>query len=411
MTTKGSSNFLFVSAHNPVDLQHSITPSPFQTKSKQAIPSNMKFTTAFAFAAFAGVASAKFSIRAASSKLHSGTKASTDPTDARIAVHGMKHEASPEDLDVIAQTIVTAYNHAYEGAGYTIESFKAQSTASLPETTSWMPDCRFCPPDDDAVTLKESESQGQLVLARLTVGWTPDCRFCPPDDDAHALLDLGDLHRKFEKKFCSDLRNSGSVNLANARDCSFSFLDMPGQPDQNMPIQASESFRSGEKAEAQVMLHGTVQEFSEKDYELIDQSVVEAYEEAFFTSAGFSLNSVEIVADLDITVGWMPDCRFCPPDDDATMASAAKLVVAHVTPVGWTPDCRFCPPDDDAAVVKGSLSDAQLGYLHEAFEKAFCHKLQNSGAVNFANVHDCSFRFVYSSTVSEEIASAEIAQK
>jgi hypothetical protein len=123
-----------------------------------------------------------------------------------------------------------------------------------------------------------------------------------------------------------------------------------------MSIQASESFRIGHKAEAQVMLHGSLHDFSEKDYELIDQSIVAAYKQASSTTAGFGLNSFEIVADLDIPAsGWMPDCRFCPPDDDATMANAAKLVVARVTPVGFSPDCHFCPPDDDAALVKGSL--------------------------------------------------------
>jgi hypothetical protein len=70
-------------------------------------------------------------------------------------------------------------------------------------------------------------------------------------------VDLGKIHRKFEQKFCADLRASGSANLANARDCSF-FLNMPGQPDQNMPIQVAESFHTGKKS----CLHGAVQDFS-----------------------------------------------------------------------------------------------------------------------------------------------------
>jgi len=32
--------------------------------------------------------------------------------------------------------------------------------------------------------------------------------------------------------------------------------------------------------------------------------------------------------------------------------------------------------------------------MESAFENALCHKLQNSGSANFANVHSCSFRFV-----------------
>jgi hypothetical protein len=109
------------------------------------------------------------------------------------------------------------------------------------------------------------------------------------------------------------------------------------------------------------MLHGTLHDFSEKDYELI----VAAYKQAFSTAAGFGLNSFEIVADLDIPVGWMPDYWFYPDD---------------------------------------SLLDTQLAALHESSEKTFCRKLQKSGEANFAHVHDCSFRYVYSSRVSEELA-------
>jgi hypothetical protein len=52
-------------------------------------------------------------------------------------------------------------------------------------------------------------------------------------------------------------------------------------------------------------------------------------------------------------------------------------------------------PADDNAITSGNLSDSKLAFLHGAFEKAFCSKLQRSGSDNFANVSDCSFRFVY----------------
>jgi hypothetical protein len=254
-----------------------------------------------------------------------GRASSTDPADACIVIHGMGLEASPEDLTIISKTIVSAYNHAYEAAGYTIES---QSTASAPQTVDLAPDC-LSPPDDDANALQEA-------------------------------ADLGKLHRKFEQKLCTDLRAQGSANLANVRDCSFSFLDMPGQSDQNMSIQAVESFRSGQKAKAQVMVHGTRHLFSEKDLELIDQSIAEAYNQNFSSIAGFSLSSFESVADLDFP--FCPDYRHCPPDDDAVMTSDARMVAARVSPVGWMHDCRLCPPDGDvstlasAAAVKGSVA-------------------------------------------------------
>jgi hypothetical protein len=53
------------------------------------------------------------------------------------------------------------------------------------------------------------------------------------------------------------------------------------------------------------------------------------------------------------------------------------------------------PPDDDTAITAINFSDSELAFLHGAFEKAFCAKIQRSGSANFANVLDCSFRFVY----------------
>jgi hypothetical protein len=52
-------------------------------------------------------------------------------------------------------------------------------------------------------------------------------------------------------------------------------------------------------------------------------------------------------------------------------------------------------PADDNAIASGNVSDSELAFLHGAFEKAFCSKLQRSGSSNFANVSDCSFRFIY----------------
>jgi hypothetical protein len=64
------------------------------------------------------------------------------------------------------------------------------------------------------------------------------------------------------------------------------------------------------------------------------------------------------------------------------------------------------PPDDDTAITTSKMSDSELAYLHGAFEKAFCAKIQRSGSANFANVSDCSFRFVYNPLSSVAVASA-----
>jgi hypothetical protein len=68
------------------------------------------------------------------------------------------------------------------------------------------------------------------------------------------------------------------------------------------------------------------------------------------------------------------------------------------------PGCMDCTPSDSGTDVV--LKDSQIASMHQAFEKAFCIKLQNSGMVNFANIHDCSFRFVYN-----PVGGAESAQQ
>jgi hypothetical protein len=140
----------------------------------------MKFTTAtiLAIASLASVASADSNLRAAANKFLQSS--STDLADARIVIHGLTKDASPEDLEIIGKSAVAAYNSAYETVGYSMGSFNAQSSAPVPDMVKWMPDCRFCPPDDDTTALEQnSNEQGELVLARVKVGWTPDCRFLP----------------------------------------------------------------------------------------------------------------------------------------------------------------------------------------------------------------------------------------
>jgi hypothetical protein len=58
-----------------------------------------------------------------------------------------------------------------------------------------------------------------------------------------------------------------------------------------------------------------------------------------------------------------------------------KLIVAKMAP--------FCN-------VGSVVDQAKLKFLHEAFEKALCAKLANSGSSNLANVQDCVFSTVAS---------------
>ena len=345
----------------------------------------MKFSSAFVFATVVGMASAEFNLRAAVKKLTMNS--SNEPTNAevRVSIHGMNGEATAKDMEIIHYTIKKAYNQAYKTKGYSMESFEPQFSAPVPFEVSWDPTCRLCPPED--ATFAASNMEGQMFLGEVKVSWDPTCRLCPPDT---TIKNLGDVHAAFEKDFCAGLRQSGSKNLAHARDCTFSFLDTTGHNEENIPIQSEEG--KNKKTETQLTLQGTLHSFSEKDLEILDEAVIAAFDDAFY-SAGYSLGSFVSNADLDIPskVSWDPTCRLCPPDAD--IAGDAKLIMSTAAPLGWDPTCRLCPPEDGAMVA--NLSDAKLGFLHKAFENTLCTKLQKSGSANFANVHDCIFRFVY----------------
>lgn len=357
----------------------------------------MKFSFAFVFAAAAGVvASAELNLRAAISKLTGSATSQPTDADVRISIHGVVGDLKEEDVEIINESIEKSYNQVYSTVGFSMNSFETEFATSVPGSLGWDPYCRLCPPDVDTVTSVETgtTNTGQLLLGKVQVSWDPFCRLCPPDA---AMKNLGDVHKTFENEFCAKLRGSGSDALAKVRECSFSFLDMPGQPEDNLPLQSS----SSENTEAQLVLQGAINtDFSDKDLQIIDESIMSAYNEAF-ASAGFQLDSIHSVADFDLPnhVSWDPYCRLCPPVDAvAKVGSSSKLIVSSAAPLGWDPYCRLCPPADEDANLRttssSTFSDSQLAYMHTAFEKTLCIKLQKSGAVNLANVHSCSFRFV-----------------
>ena len=344
----------------------------------------MKFVFAFVFAAAVGDASAELNLRAAAF-----SKLASEPVDAdaRVSIHGIVGDLNKEDVEIINESIEKSYNQVYSTVGYSMNSFKTEISTPIPDSLGWDPRCRLCPPDVDTAT------EGQLLLGKVQVSWDPRCRLCPPDA---AVKNLGDIHKTFENEFCAELRGSSSKILAEVRDCSFSFLDMPGQPHDNLPMSIQSS--NGENTEVQLVLQGTLGDLSEKDMEIIDESIVSAYNEAF-ASAGFKLESVQSVADIELpnNVSWDPRCRLCPPAnvDAVSKVGSSKLIIANAAPLGGDPYCRFCPPGDEDALVSSKVSDTQLAFMHTAFEKTLCTKLQKSGAVNLANVHSCNFRFVF----------------
>ncbi|GAX28668.1 hypothetical protein FisN_33Hu058 [Fistulifera solaris] len=189
-----------------------------------------------------------------------------------------------------------------------MDSFKAVSAAAVPDFVGLnQPDCRLCPNDDDKMALKDTN--GQVILSVM-----------------FRTQKLTAFHSSFENTLCGFLRESGSTNFAHAHVCSFSFLDMPGQPRVSWPIQN----KLTENTDAQVAFRGTLHELSESDMTLVDQSVISAYNEAFL-SVGYGLGSLHTVADMDMPSHLaQPDCRLCPNDDDVMAVGEAKSLIVSL---------------------------------------------------------------------------------
>jgi hypothetical protein len=97
-------------------------------------------------------------------------------------------------------------------------------------------------------------------------------------------------------------------------------------------------------------------------------------------------------------LGWR--CTKCRDDDDA----AAVIIQGEDAPlrvaVGWR--CTKCRDDDDAASAYKVRLGAESPAVHSAWEKAFCAKIANVGAANFANARDCRIH-VYAADGAKEL--------
>lgn len=204
-----------------------------------------------------------------------------------------------------------------------------------------------------------------------------------------------DIHTVFETNVCKMLRKSGSENLANAKGCSFSLMESPGANDY-VPVETPAASTNEQHTEVQVGMKGTLGDFSKEDIRTIEQAVVAAYNDAF-SSVSFSIEDFSFLQAGSYTssdASWW-GCRYCLDDDamEAQTAGENKLIIARATPKG-------------SHKQNGLLQSNDLSFLHDSFEKAFCAKLQKSGQANFANVHDCSFNFVYNPVGDAKTASA-----
>jgi hypothetical protein len=194
--------------------------------------------------------------------------------------------------------------------------------------------------------------------------------------------------------------------------------------------------KSSNPAEAQVTVHGLLRETTVEDLNIISKSIVAAYNSAY-SATGYSFTALQtktLVSFSHDKIGstprfFWPGCRWHPTDDALTDSNTetghttrsfevvadismpnnddntlrindATILSARFTPSFW-PGFRWFPNEDAIALNEHSPipkipKDSHIASKHEAFEKSFCTKLQNSGLANFANVNNCSFRLVNS---------------
>jgi hypothetical protein len=388
-----------------------------------------KFTSIL-IAGLASVASARLTSTGAVNKLNRQKNgAAGEAYDTRITVIGLQQEMSKNDLKTIGESAVAAYNDVFSEVGFAIDGLETHVSIPL-DSMSWAPLGKAMvkssappPPDDDSTITDDNENE--IMYDDDTTppdkgdddnsGWCGRS-ICPNDIDdsilhsnaVHAELifagvdwynnqdgrssavlpNIAQLYMAFEASFCSTLRSSGLTNLVNVKECSFSFVEKPGSSTNTSPVDspyASSANNQGAKMEAHITMMGLLHDFSNADRDLINQSILSAHSKVF-SSTGYSLKSFNVVSDVDVPPLAGDDykdsrdagCIFlCTSNGDAAVTLISAIAVAA----------------NDSEVANDHASFGQL-YMHEAFEKSFCTKLQISGSANFANVHDCSFRFV-----------------
>ena len=185
------------------------------------------------------------------------------------------------------------------------------------------------------------------------------------------------MHFDMEKQICKKLRKSGVPAFAQAKDCSFSFVEEPEAESVRLNEENTYESLAGKAAtDAEIILGGVVaQELSKPHLKYLESVIMQTHADAYHQT-GYALLSFDINTMLEST--------------DKTVIGLARAIPTL---------------DESAPAVANSL----LLHLHETFEHAVCRNLQEGGLVVFANVKDCSFRFVYNPVQEAKAVIATVA--
>lgn len=151
--------------------------------------------------------------------------------EASVQIGGLLHKPTADELATLNEIVTKSYNLSFE--------------PEVRETIS-------TPVDDNQATEVVVDMDELAGIATVSFRYRFDwysgyCRLClydmddwhsyyatyrkPRMDDDHAVLggyaedNIVQIHDKFEKRMCKNLKETGLANFAQASDCMFTFLD------------------------------------------------------------------------------------------------------------------------------------------------------------------------------------------
>jgi hypothetical protein len=310
---------------------------------------------------------------------------------------GVLSDLTPADLSIVEKSAIAAYGAMQLGSGYTLEEVKPLLIFGAGSGDDGnLKQCNHCPNDDAFLT--GTVGFEKIIVADIKVLRSSQCNHCPNDDDDFVLENIAN-HQVFVESFCEFLATSGSVNLANANGCSFSFLQSPGHKVAPLTVVTRTEKNHGEAALGFLSINGLIHDLTDNEKTLVATDALETYNKAFGSSTGNSLASLHVrdgvvapqTADgvtQCLTCHKITQCNHCPNDDYELS-----------TPEGTVGNVLFLDIRLDQAAALGNnvalANTVDMKAVTIAFSRALCSKLRASGLPNLAFAGDCAMDFFY----------------
>jgi hypothetical protein len=309
------------------------------------------------------------------------------------------------DEERVSQTFIQAYNKVHNN-GYRVTTGFIEKAVVVPESAD----------------LSNNQELFSTVIFYEPFGY--GCPKCPAEfglggeeDSLEATsrpkpADDSKVHEKFESYFLETLRSSDMVAFADiqAVHIVFTYTDpatttttddksmaeeQPGVEKRRKPKPSD----NNESTHGQIEISHTMADHSSST--VIDMKTLgEVYRQAFdevYSFMDYEATSFDLESEIDI------------PEDTGSEAEAeaeTKAEEGTPDPLEWfgfyfinrysfsfSYHCRWCANDDDLLGSSLDLVAMQGTGVHRYFEKMFCHKMKNSGLIQFKKITHCSIDF------------------